>query len=91
MLVQEELRRCRYHRDSSRVRVLADEVRMESTPDFWYVPVSFHEDTQDLYAYYDAFSRIEQEIKEQHGLDVLLVPRMVPFITHYEKAERFGQ
>ena len=80
-LVQERLNKAGAH--ASRVRVLAEEVRPGSDDAaWWYVPVSYQQDPQSLYAYYEAFSKIEEELEEQEHVDVLLVPRIVPHPEH---------
>jgi hypothetical protein len=74
-LVQEKLRNAGPH--ASRVRVLADQVRPGSDGgNWWYVPVAYEQDPDNMYLYYEAFSRIEDELGEQEQIDVLLVPRM---------------
>jgi hypothetical protein len=76
-MVQERLRQAGAH--ASRVRVLTDEVRPGTDGgDWWYVPVSYQQDPSNMYAYYEAFAKIEEELEEIEHVDVLLVPR----ITH---------
>lgn len=75
-LVQQRLNQGGAH--TSRVRVLSDEVRPATDGDWWFVPVSYQEDPSNMYIYYDAFARIEEELEDSEHVSVLLVPR----ITH---------
>jgi len=75
-MVQAALRGCNPH--AARARVIADEVSRH--PDgMWYVPISVMRDTEHMAAIYEAFSEVEDTMEERESLDVLLVPRIIPF------------
>ncbi|MBY0311641.1 MAG: hypothetical protein K2W85_06205 [Phycisphaerales bacterium] len=69
---------------TAKARVLGDEVWHDA--DLWYVPVSVQRDTEWMATIYDTFSEIEEELEEQKGLRVLIVPRIVPFQRWSETA-----
>jgi len=74
-LVEDRLRR---EPNTGRVRVLADEVRLGvDGEDIWLVPVTYQQDVQNAYPYFDAFSRFEEELEDRQ-IYVLLVPRILP-------------
>lgn len=76
-LVQDRLRE---HVATLRVRVLADEVRMESSDgQWWYVPVSIHRDPENMALVYERLSSVEESIEQKEQVSVLLVPRIIPF------------
>ncbi len=63
-----------------RLRVLADEIRRETTDGvWWYVPVSIHRDPEHMGEIYDALSIAEEHLEEEDHVTVLLVPRILPF------------
>jgi len=63
----------------ARPRVLADEVRLAGdAAKMWYVPVSIHRDTEHMYLVYQALSEAEEQL-EADDIEVLLVPRIIPF------------
>lgn len=65
---------------TSRVRVLADEVREESSDGrWWFVPVSIHRDPENMSLIYEALSSVEEAIEKDDQVSVLLVPRIIPF------------
>jgi len=75
-MVQTALRGRNAH--AARARVIADEVTRH--PDgMWYVPVSVMRDTEHMALIYQAFSEVEDALEERENLDVLLVPRIIPF------------
>jgi hypothetical protein len=59
-LVQERLNRGGSH--ASRVRVLADEVRPGGNGDWWYVPVMYNQDPHNMYLYFEAFAKLEEDL-----------------------------
>lgn len=80
-LVQDRLNHAGDH--ASRVRVLADEVRPGTEEsEWWYVPVSFHQDPHSMYMYYEVFAKVEEELEEHDHVNVLLVPRIVYHPEH---------
>jgi hypothetical protein len=74
-LVEDRLRR---EPSTDRVKVVADEVRLEPEgQDVWLAPVAYQQDVHSAYQYFDAFTRIEEELEEKQ-ICVLLVPRILP-------------
>jgi hypothetical protein len=62
-----------------RLRVLAEDVRQETTDGvWWYVPVSIHRDPERMAEIYDMLSELEEQLEEDE-VPVLLVPRIMPF------------
>ncbi len=63
----------------ARPRVLTDDIERPASDDgLWYIPVSIHRDTEHMYLVYQAFSETEEEMENQ-GVEILLVPRIIPF------------
>jgi len=63
----------------ARPRVDTDKIeRPGGEGGLWYVPVSIHRDTEHMYLVYQAFSETEEEMENQ-GVEILLVPRIIPF------------
>ena len=63
----------------ARVRVLTDKIRLgDASNDWWWVPVEFQADPFKVYYYYELFSSIEDRLEEEEGLNLLLVPRVLP-------------
>jgi hypothetical protein len=63
----------------ARPRVLTDDIERPGGEDgLWYIPVSIHRDTEHMYLVYQAFSETEEEMESQ-GVEILLVPRIIPF------------
>ncbi|MBX3364247.1 MAG: hypothetical protein KF866_05715 [Phycisphaeraceae bacterium] len=77
-LIQRQLREGRYTR---RVRVLGDDMtsRVVGSDEVWYVPVSVHRDAEHMSMIYDGLSDVEENLIKEHGLRVILVPRIIPF------------
>ena len=77
MLVQKYLRKDDFAGHT--VRVVADEVRLaDEAHQWWWVPVIFDADPFKRYAYYEVFSKVEEQLEENEKLNVLLVPQPTP-------------
>lgn len=60
------------------VRVIAGGVRRGAPDDgWWYVPVEYQQDPYRAYQFYELFAAIEETLKEEDGIDVLIVPRIL--------------
>ena len=58
--------------DGITIDVVADGIRRDG--DWWYVPVRPDREPQRTYQYYEWLLEVEDDVKSEAGIDVLLVP-----------------
>ncbi len=69
-LVKQYLQNHEY--DNVKIEVADGRIHKEST--WWYVPVRSNQPEMRTYRYYDELTVVEDELRENENLDVLLVP-----------------
>lgn len=69
-LVKQYLQNHQY--DNIKIEVVEGPIRKEST--WWYVPVRPNHTETRTYRYYEELTVVEDELRENENLDVLLVP-----------------
>lgn len=65
------------------VRVDVPRVREgDESRTWWYVPVMYEEDPYNVHKYYVMFAKVEDALRDQDKLDVLLVPIIKEHLTN---------
>lgn len=61
------------------VRVVPDEIRsVRDESVWWYVPVTYQQDPWHAYEFFELFADVEEQVRSNEHVDILIVPRILP-------------